>query len=178
MSRVGRKPIAIPNGVEVKLNGTEVSVKGPKGTLTRTLHPEITVKMEDNQVIVERPSDYRRHKALHGTMRSLLANMIEGVSNGYSKTLELVGVGYRAQKKGNKVVMNVGYSHPVEVTPLDGIELDVPSQTQIVVKGIDKELVGAQAANIRAVREPEPYKGKGIKYADERIRRKEGKASK
>ncbi|PTX58195.1 LSU ribosomal protein L6P [Melghirimyces profundicolus] len=178
MSRVGRKPITIPNGVEVKLNGTEVSVKGPKGTLTRTLHPDINVKVEDNQVIVERPSDHRKHRALHGTIRSLLANMIEGVTNGYTKTLELNGVGYRAQKKGNKVVLNVGYSHPVEVEPLQGVELEVPSQTQVVVKGIDKELVGAQAANIRSVREPEPYKGKGIKYADERIRRKEGKTGK
>ncbi|GGA53796.1 50S ribosomal protein L6 [Kroppenstedtia guangzhouensis] len=178
MSRIGRKPIAIPNGVEVKVNGAEVTVKGPKGTLTRTLSPEISIKVEENQVIVERPSDHRKHRALHGTIRSLVANMVEGVTNGFSKTLELVGVGYRAQKKGNKVVLNVGYSHPVEVDPLDGIELDVPSQTQIVVKGIDKEKVGAQAANIRAHREPEPYKGKGIKYSDERIRRKEGKTGK
>ncbi|EGK09758.1 50S ribosomal protein L6 [Kroppenstedtia eburnea] len=178
MSRIGRKPIAIPNGVEVKVNGAEVTVKGPKGTLTRTLSPEISIKVEENQVIVERPSDHRKHRALHGTVRSLVANMVEGVTNGYSKTLELVGVGYRAQKKGNKVVLNVGYSHPVEVDPMDGVELDVPSQTQIVVKGIDKEKVGAQAANIRAHREPEPYKGKGIKYIDERIRRKEGKTGK
>ncbi|MFD1428207.1 large subunit ribosomal protein L6 [Kroppenstedtia sanguinis] len=178
MSRIGRKPISIPNGVEVKVNGTEVTVKGPKGTLTRVLNPEINIKVEENQVIVERPSDHRKHRALHGTVRSLIANMVEGVTNGFSKTLELVGVGYRAQKKGNKVVLNVGYSHPVEVDPIDGVDLDVPSQTQIVVKGIDKEKVGAQAANIRAHREPEPYKGKGIKYIDERIRRKEGKTGK
>ncbi|MFC4075399.1 50S ribosomal protein L6 [Salinithrix halophila] len=178
MSRVGRKPISIPNGVEVKLDGATVSVKGPKGSLSRALHPEISVKVEDNEVIVERPSDNRKHRALHGTIRSLVANMIEGVTNGYQKTLELVGVGYRAQKQGNKIVLNVGYSHPVEVDPIEGIELDVPSQTQVVVKGIDKEKVGAQAANIRSIREPEPYKGKGIKYTDERIRRKEGKTGK
>lgn len=178
MSRIGKKPIAIPSGVEVKLDGSTVQVKGPKGTLTRELHPEISVKVEGGEVIVERPSDHRKHRALHGTIRSLVANMVEGVTNGYSKTLELVGVGYRAQKKGNKVVLNVGYSHPVEVEPREGIELDVPSQTQIVIKGIDKETVGAQAANIRSIRKPEPYKGKGIKYSDERIRRKEGKAGK
>ncbi|MDA8352750.1 MAG: 50S ribosomal protein L6 [Firmicutes bacterium] len=178
MSRIGRKPIAIPNGVEVNVNDGEVSVKGPKGTLSRKLTSEIKVNVGENEVVVERPSDYRKHRAMHGTVRSLVANMIEGVTNGYTKTLELSGVGYRAQKKGEKVVLNVGYSHPVEVDPIDGVELDVPSQTQIVVKGIDKERVGAQAAKIRSVREPEPYKGKGIKYADERIRRKEGKTGK
>ncbi|MDR6226942.1 50S ribosomal protein L6 [Desmospora profundinema] len=178
MSRIGKKPVAIPNGVEVKLDGSTIQVKGPKGTLTRELHPEISVKVEENEVIVERPSDHRKHRALHGTIRSLVSNMVEGVTNGYTKSLELVGVGYRAQKKGSKVVLNVGYSHPVEVEPREGIELDVPSQTQIIVKGIDKEKVGAQAANIRSIREPEPYKGKGIKYSDERIRRKEGKTGK
>lgn len=178
MSRIGKKPIDIPNGVEVTINGNHVVVKGPKGTLERTFHPDITIKVEDNQLVVERPSDERHHRALHGTTRSLLANMVEGVTNGFSKTLELVGVGYRAQKKGNTVVINVGYSHPVEVEQREGIELDVPSQNQIVVKGIDKQLVGAVAANIRAIREPEPYKGKGIKYIDERIRRKEGKSGK
>jgi large subunit ribosomal protein L6 len=178
MSRIGKKPVIIPNGVEVKLDGSTIEVKGPKGTLTRALHPEISVKVEGNELIVERPSDQRKHRALHGTIRSLVFNMVEGVTNGYTKTLELVGVGYRAQKKGNKVVLSVGYSHPVEVEPREGIELDVPSQTQIIVKGIDKEKVGAQAANIRSIREPEPYKGKGIKYSDERIRRKEGKTGK
>ncbi|MDN4593606.1 50S ribosomal protein L6 [Polycladomyces subterraneus] len=178
MSRIGKKPIDIPNGVEVTINGSHVVIKGPKGTLERTFHPDMTIKLEDNQLVVERPSDERHHRALHGTTRSLLANMVEGVTNGFSKTLELVGVGYRAQKKGNTVVINVGYSHPVEVEQREGIELEVPAQNQIVVKGIDKQLVGAVAANIRAIREPEPYKGKGIKYIDERIRRKEGKTGK
>lgn len=178
MSRIGKKPITIPKGVEVKVDGDTISVKGPKGSLSRNLDTEMTVKVEENEVIVERPSDHRKHRAMHGTVRSLVANMVEGVTNGYSKTLELVGVGYRAQKKGSNIVLNVGYSHPVEVNPIDGVELEVPSQTQIVVKGIDKEKVGAQAANIRSIREPEPYKGKGIKYSDERIRRKEGKTGK
>lgn len=178
MSRVGRKPITIPSGVEVTIDGNTVTVKGPKGTLTRQIHPEMTVKKEDNVIKVERPSDDRVHRALHGATRTLIANMVEGVSKGFSKTLELVGVGYRAQKKGKTVVLNVGYSHPVEVAETDGVELEVPSATQIIVKGIDKEKVGAVAANIRAVREPEPYKGKGIKYSDERIRRKEGKTGK
>ncbi|BCU80406.1 50S ribosomal protein L6 [Polycladomyces abyssicola] len=178
MSRIGKKPIDIPNGVEVTINGSHVVVKGPKGTLERTFHPDMTIKLENNQLVVERPSDERHHRALHGTTRSLLANMIEGVTKGFSKTLELVGVGYRAQKKGNTVVISVGYSHPVEVEQREGIELEVPAQNQIVVKGIDKQLVGAVAANIRAIREPEPYKGKGIKYIDERIRRKEGKTGK
>lgn len=178
MSRVGKKPITIPSGVEVTIDGNTVTVKGPKGTLTRQIHPDMTVKKEDNVLKVERPSDDRLHRALHGTTRSIIANMVEGVSNGFSKTLELVGVGYRAQKKGKTVVLSVGYSHPVEVQEPEGIELEVPSATQIVVKGIDKEKVGAVAANIRAVREPEPYKGKGIKYSDERIRRKEGKTGK
>jgi large subunit ribosomal protein L6 len=132
----------------------------------------------DNTVVVERPSDNRTHRALHGTTRSLIANMVEGVTNGYSKTLELVGVGYRAQKKGNTVVLSVGFSHPVNVTPDEGVELDVPAQNQIVVRGIDKEKVGAMAAKIRSIREPEPYKGKGIKYSNEVVRRKEGKTGK
>jgi large subunit ribosomal protein L6 len=178
MSRIGKKPVVIPNGVEVKIEGNTVTVKGPKGTLTRDFHSDIAIKLEENQVIVERPSDHRTHRALHGTTRSLIANMVEGVTNGFSKTLELVGVGYRAQKKGKNVVLNVGFSHPVEVAPMEGIELDVPSQTQIVVKGIDKQKVGEMAANIRSIREPEPYKGKGIKYSDEVIRRKEGKTGK
>ncbi|WP_124726415.1 50S ribosomal protein L6 [Staphylospora marina] len=178
MSRIGKKPITIPGGVEVKIEGSHVTVKGPKGTLERDFHPDIVIKQVDNTLVVERPSDHRTHRALHGTTRSVLANMVEGVTNGFSKTLELVGVGYRANKKGNTLVLSLGFSHPVEITPDEGIELEVPSQTQIIVKGIDKEKVGAQAAKIRAWRRPEPYKGKGIKYAGEVIRRKEGKAGK
>lgn len=178
MSRIGKKPIVIPAGVEFKQEGSVVTVKGPKGTLTREFNPVITITVEDNQLLVSRPSDHRTHRALHGTTRSLLASMVEGVSNGFTKTLELVGVGYRASKKGNNVVLNIGYSHPVEIEPLAGIELDVPSQTQVVVKGIDKQVVGEMAANIRAKREPEPYKGKGIKYSNEVVRRKEGKTGK
>lgn len=178
MSRIGKKPIVIPAGVEFKQEGNVVTVKGPKGTLTREFNPDIKITVEDNQLMVSRPSDHRTHRALHGTTRSLLANMVEGVSNGFTKTLELVGVGYRASKKGNNVVLNVGYSHPVEIEPLAGIELDVPTQTQVIVKGIDKQVVGEMAANIRAKREPEPYKGKGIKYSNEVIRRKEGKTGK
>lgn len=178
MSRIGRKPIAIPTGVEISVKDNEVTVKGPKGTLTRTIHPEMTVKVEGNEILVERPSDDRKHRALHGTTRSLIANMVVGVSEGFSKKLELVGVGYRAQMRGNKLVLNVGYSHPVEVEAEEGIKIEVPAATQVVVSGIDKERVGAVAANIRAFRVPEPYKGKGIKYSDEHIRRKEGKTGK
>lgn len=178
MSRIGKKPIAIPEGVDVKLDGTVLTVKGPKGTLTRTLHEEVTVKVEGNEINVERPSDHKLHRALHGTTRSIIANMVEGVTNGFSKTLELVGVGYRATKSGSNLTLNVGYSHPVEITPEQGIEFEVPAQTQIIVKGIDKERVGQIASEIRAVRRPEPYKGKGIRYQGERVRRKEGKTGK
>lgn len=178
MSRIGRKPIVIPNGVTVTLDNTVITVKGPKGTLSRELHKDMKVSVQDNTITVERPSDNKLHRALHGTTRSVVANMVGGVTEGYSKSLELVGVGYRANKSGNKLVLNVGYSHPVEITPEAGIEFEVPSNTKIIVKGIDKELVGATAAKIRSVREPEPYKGKGIKYENERILRKEGKAGK
>ncbi|MEG6616910.1 50S ribosomal protein L6 [Peptococcaceae bacterium 1198_IL3148] len=178
MSRTGRKPITVPQGVEVKIDGNVVSVKGPKGQLESAMHQDMIIKMEDNVIVVERPSDNKQHKALHGTTRSLIANMVEGVSNGYQKNLELVGVGYRAQKQGNKLVLNMGYSHPVEMEAPAGIEIEVPAATKISVKGVDKQLVGEFAANIRAVREPEPYKGKGIKYENERIRRKAGKTGK
>lgn len=178
MSRIGKKPVVIPDGVDVSIDNNQVVVKGPKGTLTRTFHPNIQIKKEENQIIVERPNDDRQNRALHGTTRSLIANMVEGVSQGFSKSLVLAGVGYRAQKQGNRLVLAVGYSHPVEIEPEDGVEIEVPSQTQIVVKGIDKEKVGELAANIRAVRPPEPYNGKGIRYSDEQIRRKEGKAGK
>lgn len=178
MSRIGRKPIEIPNGVSVSLDGNAVTVKGPKGTLTRRIHQEMKVTVDGNVLTVERPSDDKTHRSLHGTTRSIIKNMIDGVSEGFSKSLELVGVGYRASKSGNKLVLNVGYSHPVEFVQKDGIEFEVPATNKIIVRGIDKELVGEVAANIRAVRKPEPYKGKGIKYEGERILRKEGKAGK
>lgn len=178
MSRIGLKPIEIPQGVEVKQDGNTVSVKGPKGELSRDLHQDIKVNIEDNVITLERPSNHKDHRALHGTTRSLISNMVEGVSKGFEKNLEIIGVGYRAQKQGNKVVVNAGYSHPVELDPVDGIEIEVPKNTQLIVKGIDKELVGAVAANIRAIRPPEPYKGKGIRYANEYVRRKEGKTAK
>ncbi|CAM3898244.1 50S ribosomal protein L6 [Alkalicoccus chagannorensis] len=178
MSRVGLKPIEIPSGVEVKFDGNTAVVKGPKGELTREFHPDIKVNIDESIITFERPSDHKEHRSLHGTMRSLLSNMIDGVNSGFEKKLELVGVGYRAQKTGNKVVLNVGLSHPVEFVADDDLEIEVPSNTQITVKGIDKERVGALASNIRSVRIPEPYKGKGIRYEGERIRMKEGKTGK
>lgn len=178
MSRIGRKPIVIPNGVTVTLDNTLITVNGPKGTLSRQVHKDMKINVEASEITVERPSDNKLHRSLHGTTRSVVANMVSGVTEGYSKNLELVGVGYRANKTGNKLVLNVGYSHPVEITPENGIEFEVPAQNKITVRGIDKELVGATAAKIREVRLPEPYKGKGIKYEGERILRKEGKAGK
>ncbi|MEK5419611.1 50S ribosomal protein L6 [Paenibacillus sp. FSL L8-0708] len=178
MSRIGRKPIAVPSGVDVTLDNAVITVKGPKGSLTRELHKDMKVTVENNEIIVVRPSDNKLHRSLHGTTRSVVNNMVAGVTEGFSKSLELVGVGYRASKSGDKIVLNVGYSHPVEITPEAGIEFEVPANTKIIVKGIDKERVGAYAAKIRSVREPEPYKGKGIKYEGERIIRKEGKAGK
>jgi len=176
VSRIGKLPVAIPAGVEVKLEGQDISVKGPKGTLSRSLHKDMIINIEDGQIIVTRPSEEKQHKALHGLTRALVANMVEGVTKGYEKSLDLVGVGYRAAKQGNKLVLTVGYSHPVEIEPEKGLEVEVPAPTKIIVKGTDKEKVGMLAANIRAVREPEPYKGKGIKYTNETIRRKAGKA--
>lgn len=178
MSRIGRKPITVPSGVDVTLDNSVITVKGPKGTLTRELHKDIKVSVEGNVISVERPSDNKLHRSLHGTTRSVVSNMVSGVTEGFSRSLELVGVGYRASLSGNKLVLNVGYSHPVEITPEAGIEFEVPSNTKIIVKGINKERVGEYAAKIRSVREPEPYKGKGIKYEGERIIRKEGKAGK
>lgn len=178
MSRIGRKPIEVPSGVTVTQEDSLVTVKGPKGTLSRHIHQDMKVNLDGNVLTVERPSDQKMHRSLHGTTRSVIQNMISGVTEGFSKTLELVGVGYRASKSGNKIVLNVGYSHPVEFVQEDGIEFEVPANNKIIVRGIDKELVGATAANIRAVRVPEPYKGKGIKYEGERIIRKEGKAGK
>ncbi|AXY26503.1 50S ribosomal protein L6 [Suicoccus acidiformans] len=178
MSRIGNKPIEIPSGVTVELNGNTVTVKGPKGELTRELSPAIAVNVEDNVITFTRPNDQKENRSIHGTTRSLVANMIEGVSTGFKKELELIGVGYRAQKQGNKLVLNVGLSHPVEFEAGEGVAIDVPSNTQIIVEGFNKEKVGELAANIRAVRPPEPYKGKGIRYVDEYVRRKEGKTGK
>ncbi|MBP3966712.1 50S ribosomal protein L6 [Paenibacillus lignilyticus] len=178
MSRIGRKPIQVPGGVNIDLDNSTITVKGPKGTLSREIHKDMNVVVADSVITVERPSDNKLHRSLHGTTRSIIANMVSGVTEGFVRNLELVGVGYRANKTGEKIVLNVGYSHPVEITPENGIEFEVPSNTKIIVKGIDKELVGATAAKIRSVREPEPYKGKGIKYEGERILRKEGKAGK
>jgi len=171
-------PIAIPEGVAVTIEGNVVAVKGPKGELSRSLHPEMSISLKDSKLIVARPSDSKSHRALHGLTRSLLANMIEGVSKGFQKNLELVGVGYRAQKSGDKLVLQVGYSHPVELTPPPGISVVVDGTSRISVLGIDKELVGEVAARIRRVKPPDPYKGKGIRYVGERVRLKPGKAGK
>ncbi|MCL4462778.1 MAG: 50S ribosomal protein L6 [Firmicutes bacterium] len=178
MSRIGRKPIQLPAGVEFTKKDNVVTVKGPLGQLQRELHRLMNVELRDDLILVTRNNDSKEERSLHGLTRTLVANMVEGVTKGYSKTLELVGVGYRATKQGDAIVINIGYSHPVNIVPPAGIELEVPLPTKIVVKGIDKEAVGSLAANIRAVREPEPYKGKGIKYDTERIRRKVGKTGK
>lgn len=178
MSRIGLKPIQIPEGVEIKQSGNTIAVKGPKGELTRTIHGDMKVVINDKELIVERPTEGKEHRSLHGTTRSLISNMIEGVHKGFEKHLEIIGVGYRAQKQGNKLIVNAGYSHPVEIDHVDGIEIEVPKNTQVIVKGIDRELVGAIASNIRAIRRPEPYKGKGIRYVGEYVRRKEGKTAK
>jgi len=178
MSRIGRKPVKVPSGVQVTVDGNVVRVKGPKGELSREIHQDMSVKVQGDELIVERPSDEDFHRALHGLTRALVQNMVDGVTKGFSKSLELVGVGYRAAKSGNKLVLTVGYSHPVEMVPPPGIEIEVPNPTTIVVKGANKELVGQFAANVRRVRPPEPYLGKGIKYAGEHIRRKVGKTGK
>ena len=176
MSRIGNQIIEIPAGVEVAVNdGNHVVVKGQKGALEQTFNADMTIKLADNQLSVERPSDEKKFKQLHGTTRALLANMVNGVSEGYKIELSIVGLGYRANLQGKKLVLNVGYSHPVEFDVIDGITVEVPSQTEIVVSGIDKQLVGEFAANIRATRKPEPYKGKGIRYKNEIIKKKEGK---
>lgn len=178
MSRIGRAPIEIPAGVEVTCNGTIVTVKGPKGTLTHNVHPDMTVTVEGNTIHVTRPSDDKLHRSLHGLTRTLIANMIHGVHEEFSKTLEVNGVGYRAQKQGKQLVMNLGYSHQVVVDEIPGITIDVPSPNKVVIHGPDKQKVGQFAAEVREKRPPEPYKGKGIKYDYEVIRRKEGKAGK
>lgn len=176
MSRIGKQPIPLPKGVEVTIDGNAVAVKGPKGVLKREFSSKMTIVVEDGNLLVKRPSDTPADKSMHGLSRTLLSNMVVGVTDGFQKMLELAGVGYRASKQGNKLVLAVGYSHPVEMDPPEGIDVEVPSPNRVLIKGIDKEKVGAFAANVRAVREPEPYKGKGIKYEGEHIRRKAGKA--
>ncbi len=176
MSRIGKKPINLPKGVEVKIEDNIVTVKGPRGVLTQQLPGDIALNISEEEILVTRPSDAKKHRAYHGLSRALLANMVEGVTNGFEKKLELVGVGYRAQLQGSKLQLNVGFSHPVLIDAPEGIEFEVPAVTRITVKGIDKQLVGNTAAHIRAIRKPEPYKGKGIKYENEVIRRKAGKS--
>ncbi|CDD16046.1 MAG: 50S ribosomal protein L6 [Clostridia bacterium] len=178
MSRIGNKPITVPENVEVKIDGHHIEVKGPKGTLSRDIHKNINIVQDGNIIKVERINDEKENRSLHGLTRTLINNMIEGVVNEYKRELEINGVGYRAQKKGNKLVMNLGYSHSVEMDPPAGITFDVPAPNQIIVRGIDKEVVGQTAAVIRSKRPPEVYRGKGIKYVEEHIRRKEGKAGK
>ncbi len=178
MSRIGKKPITVPAGVTVTVNGSEVAVKGPKGELKETFNADMSIVMENNEIVVTRPTDNKEHRALHGLTRTLIANMVEGVANGYSKTLEVNGVGYRAQKQGKDLVMNLGYSHQVIMPEVDGITVEVPNNNTIIISGADKQKVGQFAAEVREKRPPEPYKGKGIKYAGEYIRRKEGKAAK
>lgn len=179
MSRIGLKPIEVPQGVDVKIDEKNfVVVKGPKGQLEQQLSKDMEIKIEENIINVIRPTDNKKHKSLHGLTRTLLSNMVEGVTKGYEKKLELVGVGYRANKQGDKLVLSLGFSHPVEMVDPEGITVEVPSQTEIFVKGINKQLVGNYAAKIRELRKPEPYKGKGVKYAGEVIRRKVGKTGK
>jgi large subunit ribosomal protein L6 len=176
MSRIGRKPVPVPNGVTVTLDGNTISVKGPKGELSRKLHPDMQVAVENGNVNVTRPSDEQNHRALHGLTRSLIANMVEGVTQGYRKQLEITGVGYKAEVKPFGLQLALGYSHPVEYRAPAGIKLTAPQPTAVVIEGADKEKVGQVAAEIRALRKPEPYKGKGVKYQGEQIRRKAGKA--
>jgi len=177
VSRIGKKIIEVPKGVTVTKNGNVVKVKGPKGELENSFHARMTIEIKDNEITVNRPDDIKENKALHGLTRALIQNMIAGVVNPYSKTLEIVGVGYRAELKGKNLLLNIGYSHPIYFIPPDGVLLQTPAQTQIVVTGIDKQLVGLVAAKIRSIRRPEPYKGKGIKYSDEHIQRKAGKTA-
>jgi len=178
VSRIGRLPVKVPAGVEVTIDGNAVRVKGPKGELQREFHPDIKIEVADGSIHVMRPSDEKEHRALHGLTRALIANMVRGVTQGYEKRLEISGVGYRAARQGNKLVLTIGFSHPVEIEMPSGIEIDVPAPTKMAVRGIDKEVVGQVAARIRAVRPAEPYLGKGISYEGERIRRKAGKAGK
>ncbi|MBF6605528.1 MAG: 50S ribosomal protein L6 [Chloroflexi bacterium] len=178
MSRIGRLPIAVPAGVDVAIDGRSITVSGPKGSLHRDLHPDMTVRQEDGTILVSRPTEQKVHKQLHGLTRTLVANMVIGVSTGYRKGLEITGVGYRAQKVGERLLLNLGYSHPIEIDPPSGISFEVENPTRVAVVGIDKELVGQVAATVRSTRKPEPYKGKGVRYTGEVVRRKAGKAGK
>jgi large subunit ribosomal protein L6 len=178
MSRIGRLPIPVPSGVTVTLQGPSITVKGPRGELHRDLHPDMLVAQEDGKLVVTRPDEDKFHRQLHGLTRTLVANMVEGVTNGYRKGIEITGVGYRAQKVGTRLQLNLGYSHPIEIDPPEGIAFEVENPTRVAVTGIDKELVGQIAAQVRATRKPEPYKGKGVRYAGEVVRRKAGKAGK
>ena len=178
MSRIGRLPITVPSGVDVTIEGRTVTVKGPKGTLSRSLHPDMTVSREDGTIVVTRPTEQKTHKQLHGLTRTLVNNMVVGVTDGYRKGLEITGVGYRAALNGRKLTLNLGYSHPIEIEPPEGITFEVENPTRLAVVGIDKELVGQIAAKVRSTRKPEPYKGKGVRYSGEYIRRKAGKAGK
>ncbi|HET8944562.1 MAG TPA: 50S ribosomal protein L6 [Dehalococcoidia bacterium] len=178
MSRIGKMPITVPTGVEVRIDGATVTVKGPKGELVRDILPEIAIEQADGQLLVKRPTDQQRHRAMHGLTRTLVDNMVRGVSEGFSKTLEMQGVGYRAQMQGKDLQLSIGFSHPVNVPPPPGIEFEVEGTSRIVVKGINKEQVGQVAADVRKIRPPEPYKGKGIRYLGEYVRRKAGKAGK
>ena len=178
MSRIGRLPIAVPSSVDVTIEGRKVTVKGPKGTLSRELHPDMTVSRDEGNLVVSRPTEQKTHKQLHGLTRTLVNNMVVGVTDGYRKGLEITGVGYRAVKVGEKLQLSLGYSHQIDIEPPAGISFEVETPTRLAVVGIDKELVGQIAAKVRATRKPEPYKGKGVKYAGEKIRRKAGKAGK
>ena len=178
MSRIGRLPVPVPANVDVSIVGREITVKGPKGTLTRALHPDMQVSKVDSTLVVERPTEAKYHKQLHGLTRTLVANMVIGVTEGYRKSLEITGVGYRAAKVGDKLQLNLGYSHPIEIAPPEGISFELENPTHLAVAGINKELVGQVAATVRATRKPEPYKGKGVHYLGEHIRRKAGKAGK
>lgn len=177
MSRIGKKIIEIPKGVTVTLDGNAIRVKGPKGELSKVLHSNMKIEMKDSEIQVTRPDDLKTNRALHGLTRALIQNMINGVTKGYSKTLDIVGVGYKAEQKGNNLLLNIGYSHPIYFIPPDGVKVESNTPTQIVISGIDKQLVGQVAAKIRSIRKPEPYKGKGIKYSDEHIVRKAGKTA-
>ena len=177
MSRIGKKPVEIPAGVSIVKEGNSLTIKGPKGELKNSFNSSLSIEVKSNEVIVTRPDDTKEHRSLHGLTRALIQNMVTGVKSSYSKTLDIIGVGYRAELKGKNLLLNIGYSHPIYFIPPDGVTLETPTQTQIIISGIDKQLVGQVAAKIRSIRKPEPYKGKGIKYSDEQIQRKAGKTA-